>query len=155
MDTNTPVNGLLLDQFTHHWSSQARPRLQGLSDAEYLWEPVPGCWSLRTGDNGPPPPSATVQVGAGEVSIDFAMPEPTPPPFTTITWRLGHLIVGVLGERNAAHFGGPEISYQTHRYAGTAEAPMAELVLHIHRELIHHLAEVATLRDLYLHRASG
>jgi hypothetical protein len=28
---------------------------------------------------------------------------------------------------------------------------MAELVLHIHRELIHHLSEVCLLRDLYLH----
>ena len=27
---------------------------------------------------------------------------------------------------------------------------MADLVLHIHRELIHHLAEIALLRDLYL-----
>jgi len=26
------------------------------------------------------------------------------------------------------------------------------LVLHIHRELIHHLAEVSLLRDLYSHR---
>jgi len=31
------------------------------------------------------------------------------------------------------------------------EAPMADLVLHIHRELIHHLSEVCLLRDLYLH----
>jgi hypothetical protein len=31
------------------------------------------------------------------------------------------------------------------------EAPMADLVLHIHRELIHHLSEVRQLRDLYLH----
>ena len=29
---------------------------------------------------------------------------------------------------------------------------MADLVLHIHRELIHHLAEVCLLRDLYAHR---
>lgn len=28
---------------------------------------------------------------------------------------------------------------------------MAELVLHIHRELIHHLSEVCLLRDLYPH----
>ncbi len=28
------------------------------------------------------------------------------------------------------------------------ELPMADLVLHIHRELIHHLAEVSLLRDL-------
>jgi hypothetical protein len=31
-----------------------------------------------------------------------------------------------------------------------APAP-ADLVLHIHRELIHHLSEVCLLRDLYLH----
>ena len=34
-----------------------------------------------------------------------------------------------------------------------AEASMAELVLHIHREAIHHGAEIALLRDLY--RARG
>jgi hypothetical protein len=32
-----------------------------------------------------------------------------------------------------------------------ADAPLAALVLHIHRELIHHLAEVSLLRDLYSH----
>lgn len=32
-----------------------------------------------------------------------------------------------------------------------ADAPMAGLVLNIHRELIHHLSEVCLLRDLYLH----
>ena len=30
-----------------------------------------------------------------------------------------------------------------------AELPMSALVLHIHREAIHHLAEVLLLRDLY------
>ncbi|SEG47654.1 DinB superfamily protein [Actinacidiphila yanglinensis] len=33
------------------------------------------------------------------------------------------------------------------------DAPMADLVLHIHRELIHHLSEVCLLRDLYRHQA--
>ena len=32
-----------------------------------------------------------------------------------------------------------------------AELPLAALVLHINRELIHHLAEVCLLRDLHLH----
>ncbi len=32
-----------------------------------------------------------------------------------------------------------------------AERPLAALVLDINRELIHHLAEVCLLRDLYLH----
>jgi hypothetical protein len=31
------------------------------------------------------------------------------------------------------------------------EASMADLVLHIHRELIHRLSEVCLLRDLYAH----
>jgi hypothetical protein len=32
-----------------------------------------------------------------------------------------------------------------------AEHPLAALVLHVNRELIHHLAEVCLLRDLHLH----
>lgn len=35
-----------------------------------------------------------------------------------------------------------------------ADHPMAALVLHINREVIHHGAEIAVLRDLYAHRAS-
>jgi hypothetical protein len=31
---------------------------------------------------------------------------------------------------------------------------MADLVLHVHRELLHHLSEVGLLRDLYLHKRS-
>ena len=36
-----------------------------------------------------------------------------------------------------------------------AEHPYAELVLHINREAIHHLAEVLLLRDLYRNRATA
>jgi hypothetical protein len=32
-----------------------------------------------------------------------------------------------------------------------ADHPLSELVLHINREAIHHGAEIACLRDLYLH----
>ncbi len=37
---------------------------------------------------------------------------------------------------------------------GFADHPMAALVLHIHREAIHHGAEIALLRDLYARRSS-
>lgn len=37
----------LLEQLTYHWENQARPRLDGLTDDEYLWEPVPRTWSVR------------------------------------------------------------------------------------------------------------
>lgn len=180
----------LSEQLSWHWEHQLRPRLDGLTDDEYLWEPVPGCWNVRPrGQTGPDLPGA-VTGGSGDHVIDFAFPEPTPPPVTTIAWRLGHLIVAVFGMRNASHFGGPEDSYQTHDYPGTAagalaqldeaharwmagiaalddealatpcgpaegpfgDLPMATLVLHIHREVIHHGAEISLLRDLYLHR---
>ncbi|WP_460765105.1 DinB family protein [Mariniluteicoccus flavus] len=177
-----------LDQLDHHWTTQLRPRLDGLTDDEYRWEPVAGAWNVHPMGTGATPMAA----GAGDIEIDFAFPEPTPPPVTTIAWRLGHVIVGVLAMRNADHFGHPETSYQAWDYAGTAdgaldqldeqyarwvagvhgldvealarpchegepggpyfELPMLDLVLHINREVIHHGAEIALLRDLYAHR---
>lgn len=162
----------LADQLDWHWQHQLRPRLEGLTDDEYFWEPVPGCWTLHP-----------------DGSIDFSYPPPQPEPFTTIAWRLAHVIVGVLAMRNHSHFGGPPADYQSWPYArdartaleqldtayanwitgvrglddaalarpcGPAEGPyadfsMATLVLHINREVIHHGAEIACIRDLYTH----
>jgi hypothetical protein len=62
-----------------------------LTDEEYLWEPVAGCWSIRRRADGPGS-SATFLVGSGTWGRDSApFPHPWPPPFTTIAWRLGHL----------------------------------------------------------------
>ncbi|MCB5182614.1 DinB family protein [Streptomyces antimicrobicus] len=62
-----------------------------LTDAEYLWEPVPGCWSVRPRAAGPGP-RATVLTGAGDFGRDATpAPHPVPPPFTTLAWRLSHL----------------------------------------------------------------
>lgn len=179
-------NPLLLDQLTWHWDNHVRPRLDGLTDDEYLWEPVAGCWSVRRRGQESTPMAA----GGGDWVIDWQYPEPVPAPVTTIAWRLGHVTVGVFGMRTAAHFGGPPLDYATIDWApdaaraiarlddaygrwvdgvrglgeeglarpcGDAEGPyaaypLAALVLHIHREAIHHLAEVLTLRDLYRSR---
>ena len=130
---------------------------------------------------------APIAAGSGDYTIEFSIPEPDPPPLTTIAWRIGHLVVGVLGARVASHFGGPAYDYATHDYPGDAAgalaqldetyagwtagvrqlgldglaracgpaegpwaaAPMVELVLHINREVLHHGAEIALLRDLY------
>ncbi len=68
-----------------------RIEIPPMTDEEYLWEPVAGCWSIRLKAAGPGP-RATMLVGAGEWGRDFApYPQPWPPPFTTIAWRLGHL----------------------------------------------------------------
>ena len=167
--------GLVPEQLDWHWQANVRPRMDGLTDAEYLWEPVPGTWSVRPDEE------------TGKLAIDFRYPPPDPAPVTTIAWRLAHLTVGCFGMRAASHFGGPEVDYQTYDYPGEAaraladldaayaawmtgvqrlteedlrrpigpaegpfaEHPMAALVMHINREAIHHGAEIALLRDLY------
>ncbi|GAA0949132.1 DinB family protein [Pseudonocardia zijingensis] len=183
--TDQTWNHQLRDQLTWHWDHQLRKRLDGLTDDEYFREPVPGAWNVRPRGTG----TAPVQAGGAAMTIDFAFPPPDPAPFTTIAWRLGHVIVGVLAMRNASHFGRPATDYQSFEYAATAaealaqldaeyatwtagveslgeegltrpcgpaegpyaDWPLSALVLHINREVIHHLAEVCLLRDLYLH----
>lgn len=186
--TDNDWNRALREQWEWHWNHQLRARLDGLTDDEYFWAPAPDAWSVRPRGSS----TAPVQAGSGEFTIDYAFPTPEPAPFTTIAWRLGHVIVGVLALRNAAHFGAPAVSYETWEYAGNAataleqletqldvwlagvrglgeegllvpvgekepypEASTADLVLHIHRELIHHLSEVSLLRDLYLYTKTG
>ncbi len=163
----------LLDQLEFYWEKNLVPRLAGLTDDEYLWEPVPDCWSIRTTD--------------GKPTIDWQWPTPEPPPVTTIAWRLAHIAIPVLGLRASSHFGDGSLTIATatwpataeegvaalheqydrwhtglltldeaalHRPVGEAEGPWADrsmitLILHINREVMHHGAEIALLRDLY------
>jgi hypothetical protein len=166
-------NGALLDQAAFAWDVQFTPRLQGLDDAEYLWEPVAGCWTVRQHDDG-------------SWRQDLARPEPVPPPFTSIAWRLAH-IATIFGQRASNHFGDGSFDPETVPWTGSAgdamaivtaeytrwcdgvralgetglfrpcgpaegpfhEEPLLTLVLHINREFLHHAAEVMLLRDLY------
>lgn len=180
----TMLRDLILEQFDWHWDYQVRDRLAGLTDDEYFWEAAPDSWNVRRrGRSG-----AEIQAGSGDMIIEFSFPEPDPAPVTTIAWRLGHIIVGVLAMRSASHFGRDAVDYDSFAYAetaagalrqleeelatwragiltlsdadlerpcGPAEGPYADrsfatLLLHINRELIHHLAEICLLRDLYL-----
>ncbi|MFJ3905479.1 DinB family protein [Streptomyces sp. NPDC090025] len=62
-----------------------------LTDEEYRWEPVAGCWSVRRHADGPGD-RATVLVGAGAWGRDATPPpHPEPAPFTTLAWRVSHL----------------------------------------------------------------
>ena len=117
----------LVDQMDRHWTSQLRPRLEGMTDDEYHFSPAP---DERTWDVRPRGTSrAPMQGGAGDHTIDFEFPEPAPAPLTTIAWRIGHLVVGVLGARWHSHFGGPPHDYMTHTYAGDAAGGLARLDL--------------------------
>jgi hypothetical protein len=182
---------LLAGQLAFYWDVHLRPRLEGLNDEEYFWEPVEGCWSLRRGADG-------------RWRLDGTWPEasspPSPPPVTTIAWRLVHIGATCLANRASTFFGDGSVPEEAdmfdprhvpadlpgnaedavafleraHRHwhegvAGLDEEglrrplgvkggpyaadPMAELVIHINREVMHHGAEIALLRDLY--RATG
>ncbi|EWS80143.1 hypothetical protein BF93_04685 [Brachybacterium phenoliresistens] len=184
------VPRVLLEQIDWHVTEHLRPRLEGLADEEYLFDPTADGRTVWTVHPRSQPSEAAVQGGSGEFVIDFEFPEPSPAPFTTIAWRLGHVIVGVLAARSASHHGGPPADYMSWEYSGTAAGalaqfdaeyarwitgvrswdlealsqptgeaegpfaaePRATLVAHINRELIHHLSEIALLRDLYAHR---
>jgi hypothetical protein len=102
-------------QLSWLWENHLRRRWDGLGDEEYFWEPVPGMWNIRPRGQG-----VAVEVGKGDHIIDFAMPEPSPPPATTIAWRVGHLLVGVFGSRLASHFGGQPVDYDSYEYPSTA-----------------------------------
>ena len=68
MTTAPDYPALLLEQLDVHWQHQLRPRLDGLTDEEYLWEPVPGCWNVRPRGTS----DAPVLGGSGAFTIDFA-----------------------------------------------------------------------------------
>jgi DinB family protein len=172
------VNGrhlgpLLLGSLDYVWS-RIRERLSGLTAEEYLWEPAPGCWSVRPGP-------------AGGWQIEHPAPEPSPPPVTTIAWRLWHIgsecLAGYTSQglgpwplevRDREWYATPEPAIKALDEAwlafraGLAELgedglwqplgpqwdefaddPWAGLVLHAQDEMSHHGAEIALLRDLY------
>ena len=113
----------LIDQLDWHWQRLVRPRLDGLTDAEYFWEPVGGAWSIR------PRAQATTNgaVGDGDFVCDYQFPEPEPAPVTTIAWRLGHISVGVLGVRASSHFGDGLLSLQNAPWPGSAQQALSYL----------------------------
>src|SRR4029079_3650888 len=96
------------------------PRLEGLTDQEYFWEPVRDCWSVRPD-------------GSGGWTFDEASPDGEEN-VTTIAWRLVHIGVSNSGTRATAYFGslaGDEVDMFDPRYLdpvpGTATEAVAQL----------------------------
>jgi hypothetical protein len=103
------------EQLAWHWDI-VRRRLDDLTDAEYLWEPVAGAWSLRRRADA----VTSMAGGAGDAVADFEYPDPEPSPVTTIAWRLAHISIGIFGERAANHFGDGGVSYESTDWPLTA-----------------------------------
>jgi hypothetical protein len=156
----------LLAQMEFYWDHNLWPRLRGLTDEEYFWEPVPGCWSVRERPDG-------------AFVMDWDWPAPEPPPVATIAWRMAHIGVRTLGLRANALFGDGSWTVDTIRWPKTApealralamhyehwrtgartmahedEDTATSVILHMNREIIHQGAQIALLRDLHRARAS-
>jgi DinB superfamily len=152
-----------------------RRRMDGLTDAEYRWEPVPNSRTVRPVEGGGYRSDGPAAPGDRRV-------------FTTLAWRLSHLGNMLREDRNARWLGVDAPPWPDRDGdPGTAAAALADLdagyaawsgilaactdaslsepigrlagpygratrrsfVLHVLDELIHHGAEAALLRDLY------
>ena len=162
-------------------------RVQGLTDEEYFWEPVEGCWNIRRRDDD----RGIWMVGKGDWALEQErIPFDAPnPPFTTIAWRMAHLstwltvradwtigtkalgiddiempssaATGIAALDGATSFwrkalmtaATDEDLDQVGRssYPGGLDPnmPFIEIVWWVNKELIHHGAEIALLRDLW------
>lgn len=62
------------------------PNLRDLTDAEYLWEPAPNCWSIRRRSE-----LTTIDSwGKGAYAVETSFESTRQPTTTTIAWRLLH-----------------------------------------------------------------
>jgi hypothetical protein len=71
--------------------SLGRRSLDGLTDAEFWWEPVAGCWSVRRTTD---PRAMHGNEPIGDWIIDGIRPPPADPPLTSIAWRVVHMTLG-------------------------------------------------------------
>ncbi len=90
-----------------------RARVRGLTDEEFFWQPVRGCWTVHLGPDG-------------RWTADYAEPDPDPPPFTTIAWRLVHLATCKVMYHEYA-FGRGELTWDTIDHPHTARSAIEML----------------------------
>ncbi|HYU82566.1 MAG TPA: DinB family protein [Candidatus Polarisedimenticolia bacterium] len=112
-----------------------RERVEGLTDDEFFWEPVAGCWTVRRRDDG-------------RWAVDYPEPpHPDPAPFTTIGWRPVHVAECKLMYHEYA-FGPATLTFPGIDSAHTAALAIAQLETG-HAML---LADLADLDDARLDR---
>jgi hypothetical protein len=161
----------LAEQLDWHWTNQLRPRLDSLTDDEYFWEPVADCWTVhRNGDidfSFPPPqpePVTTIAWRLAHVIVGVLAVRTHShfggPPADYMSWNYATDAASALEQLDEAYDGWMTgvrslDDADLVKPCGPAEGPyagepMTVLVLHINREMIHHGAEIALLRDLYI-----
>jgi DinB superfamily len=168
----TPILAPLLAQFDTSLDLLLQ-RLDGLTDEEYRWSPVPGAADL------------VPVVGDAMVATENDGGQP----IRTIAWMLAHLVDGFLtradhvdGTHSLAEAYGPfptaavdavdefvraaarwrsavagadaeqalQVGYSQYPAGLDRRLPFVDIVWWVNRELIHHGADIALIRDLYL-----
>jgi len=136
----------VVDQLESHWRDQLRPRMEGLTDDEYFWQPVADCWTISPRGES----SAPISFGAGAFTMDYGEPPYEREPVTTIAWRLAHMIVG-FASTNGKRFARPPADESTFTYASTAWDALQQL----DREYEIWVAGVRALGTVGLSQAQG
>lgn len=103
--------------------------LERLSDDEFSWEPVPGCWKVYRDDRG-------------RWTYDYEEPCPEPAPLTTIGWRLVHVALCKVIYHEWA-FGPGEVDFTNIENPGDVATSMS-MLREGHRLLV---ADLAGLKD--------
>src|SRR5262245_54732708 len=86
------IRASLLSNLDFRWIELIRKRIDGLTDAEYLWQPADRSLSVRLD-------------GTGEYAL--APVSPSVPPLGTIAWRMAHLTECLASHRLSATVFGP------------------------------------------------
>ncbi|HEX4490158.1 MAG TPA: DinB family protein [Acidimicrobiia bacterium] len=165
----------LSDSLEQTWT-QLDARLAGLTDTEALWEPVADCWSVRASPNGSvtadwldgpddpdPAPVTTIAWRLWHIAVDCLDSysarafDRTGTGLHATAWvletsRARDLLrqawqVFVAGLETRAPDGLYELLGP--QWRGDADKTYLALALHAQREVVHHGAEIALLRDLY------
>jgi hypothetical protein len=161
-----------------------RATLDGISEDEFFWEPVAGCWTVHPRSER----RGVSSDGSGDWVIDYDPSQPRPAPFTTIAWRAVHVAAGNYVTWDYA-FDSASLTFDldmpgsveeatdwlfgshdplTNSLAALTDAQLDRLVptsfgetrpIHrvfarLIREQVHHGAEISMLRDLYRNRDS-
>jgi hypothetical protein len=173
--TEPTIRARVQGNIEFRWTALIRSRLDGITDAEYLWEPAAGCLTVRSD-------------GSGGYTLDPV--RPPEPPLGNIAWRMAHLAfsfsahpvaavafgpawprlelaapAGTAGEaigrldRAYAHWHGAVAALSdadldrrlSPAASGYAEKTVLDLVLHIQAEALQRGSDLCLLRDLYWH----
>jgi hypothetical protein len=168
----------VLDSLDQTWS-QLSERLSGLTVDEYLWEPAAGCWTVRADPGGDgmvdendteadPAPVTTIAWRMWHVAVDCLDSYSTRlfnragTGLEGTAWVLEPDQASVLLERAWRVFqqgladGGSDRLFDPlgEGWGPYADSTVLALALHAQREVTHHGAEIALLRDLFRARST-